>query len=433
MAGRRHSKCCFCLPLRLATFLGALLIGAFGGAGSYLFFTNQDLPQRTFTFEGVSVTPLTSGQALWYYVAAVSVLAAAVGLLGMVSALVANRRMVKTFEAFYVLSLLTQFALTAWALVWCKQNQSQFDTICNANKSGLVSLPLPSFMNDWTCQKIFMAIILTIGIGGLIWIFFNFYMTNRVIHYARELFADRADRYKVLGEAATKELDREQQIPLNYTNVGRSMPEEEGEGFQNAHPQQPSYRDEIEYKDPRGNQNFQYPRAAAAGFGAFDQGADPQHQLQQSYHAQQPHPAPGFNYRDSAQDLFNPYHNHGEQEHIPTPPAPAPASSSSSSAAAFAAIPPPPTSSSSSSALAPAGGQSFTHASTAKIASPFDDDDDLVDTGAVAGGAGVGLTPLTMTTSRDDVKVPLPPSPRDGDILSPTSPTGRKTPPSNLL
>ncbi|KAG0062291.1 hypothetical protein BGZ90_003166 [Linnemannia elongata] len=409
MAGRRHVKCCFCIPLRLATFLGALIIGAFGGAGSYLFFTNQDLPQRTYTFEGVSVTPLTSGQALWYYFAAVSVLAAAVGLLGMLSALLANRRMVKTFEAFYVLSLLTQFALTAWALIWCKQNQSQFDTICTANKSGFVSLPLPSFVNDWDCQKIFMAIILTIGIGGVVWIFFNFYMTNRVIHYARELFADRADRYK---------------IPLNYTNVGRSMPaEEEGETFQNTHPQQPSYRDEIEYKDPRGNSNFQYPHAAAAGFGAFDQGAMPQHQLQQSYHAQQPPVAPGFNHRDSTQDLFNPYYNQGEQEHIPTPPAPAPVSSSSSSAAAFA-IPPPPTSS--SSAAAPAGGQSFTHTSTAKIASPFDDDDDVA-------GAGMGLTPLTTTTSRDDVKVPLPPSPRDGDVLSPTSPTGRKTPPSNLL
>ncbi|KAK3810609.1 MAG: hypothetical protein JOS17DRAFT_502508 [Linnemannia elongata] len=424
MTVRRHLKCCFCIPLRLATFLGALLIGAFGGAGSYLFFFNQDLPQRTYTFEGVSMTPLTSGQALWYYAAAVSVLAAAVGLLGMLSALLANRRMVKTFEAFYVLSLLTQFALTAWALIWCKQNQGQFDTICTANKSGLVSLPLPSFMNDWDCQKIFMAIILTIGIGGLVWIFFNFYMTNRVIHYARELFADRADRYKVLGEAATKELDREQQIPLNYTNVGRSMPaEDEGDTFQNSHPQQPSYRDEIEYKDPRGNNDFQYPRAAAAGFGAFDQGTVPQHQLQQSYHAQQPPAAPGFNYRDSTQDLFNPYHNQGDQEHIPTPPAPAPVSSSSSSAAAFA-IPPPPTSS--SSAAAPVGGQSFTHASTAKIASPFDDDDDVA-------GAVVGLTPLTTTTSRDDVKVPLPASPRDGDVLSPTSPTGRKTPPSNLL
>ncbi|KAG0374289.1 hypothetical protein BGX24_010581 [Mortierella sp. AD032] len=376
-------------------------VPAFGGAGSYLFFTNRDLR--------VSLTPLTSGQALWYYVAAVSVLATAVGLLGMVSALIAHRRMVKTFEAFYVLSLLTQFALTAWALVWCKQNQSQFDTICSASKSGLVSLPLPSFMNDWTCQKIFMALILTIGIGGLVWIFFNFYMTNRVIHYARELFAERADRYKVLGEAATKELDREQQIPLNYTNVGRSMPaEEEGEGFQNSHAQQPSYRDEIEYKDPRGNSNFQAPRATAAGFGAFDQAAAPQHQLQQGYHAQQPPAAPGFNYRDSTQDLFNPYHSHGEQEHIPVPP---PASSSSASASAFAAIPPPPPGPTSPS-------------STAKIASPFDDDEPV---------AGFGLTPLTTSTSHDDIKVPLPASPRDGDVLSPTSPTNRKSPPSNIL
>ncbi|KAF9118640.1 hypothetical protein BGW39_000981 [Mortierella sp. 14UC] len=380
---------------------------------------------------GISLTPLTSGQALWYYVAAVSVLAAAVGVLGMVSALLANRRMVKTFEAFYVLSLLTQFALTAWALIWCKRNQSQFDTICNASKSGLVSLPLPSFMNDWTCQKIFMALILTIGIGGLVWIFFNFYMTNRVIHYARELFADRADRYKVLGEAATKELDREQQIPLNYTNVGRSMPaEEEGEGFQNSHAQQPSYRDEIEYKDPRGNSSFQYPRTAAAGFGAFDQAAVPQHQLQQSYHTQQPPAAPGFNYRDSTQDLFNPYHSQGD-EHIPVPP-PANSASPSSSAAAFAAIPPPPPGPTSPSSANPsfssATGQSFTHTSTAKIASPFDDDEP-----ASAVGAGIGLTPLTTSPSHDDVKVPLPPSPRDGDVRSPTSPTNQKSPPSNLL
>ncbi|KAG0277028.1 hypothetical protein BGZ95_006651 [Linnemannia exigua] len=378
-----------------------------------------------------SLTPLTSGQALWYYVAAVSVLAAAVGLLGMISALMASRRMVKTFEAFYVLSLLTQFALTAWALIWCKQNQSQFDTICSASKSGLVSLPLPSFMNDWTCQKIFMTLILTIGIGGLVWIFFNFYLTNRVIHYARELFSDRADRYKVLGEAATKELDREQQIPLNYTNVGRSMPaEEDREGFQNSHAQQPSYRDEIEYKDPRGNNNFQVPRAAAAGFGAFDQAAVPQHQFQQSYHAQQPPAAPGFNYRDSAQDLFNPYHSHGEQEHIPVPPPANASASSSSSAAAFSAIPPPPpgptSPSSVNASFSSATGQSFTHTSTAKIASPFDDDEPVA-------SAGVALTPLTTSTSHDDVKVPLPASPRDGDILSPTSPTNKKSPPSNLL
>ncbi|KAF9931948.1 hypothetical protein FBU30_009243 [Linnemannia zychae] len=417
---RRHSKCCYCLPLRFATFLGALIIGAFGGAGAYLYFTNQDLPQRTYTFEGVSMTPLTSGQALWYYVAAVSLLAAAVGVLGMFSALLANRRMVKTFEAFYVLSLLTQFALTAWALIWCKQNQNQFDTICTASKSGLVTLPLPWFMNDWSCQKIFMAIILTIGIGGLVWIFFNFYMTNRVIHYARELFADRADRYKVLSEAATKELDREQQIPLNYTNIGRSMPVDEEEGFNNSHHQQPSYRDEIEYKDPRGN-SFQSPRAAAAGFGAFDQGTIPQHQLQQSYHAQQPPVAPGFNYRDSTQDLFNPYHNQGEQEHIPVPPVNA-STSSSSSAAAFSAIPPPPVSGGSS--LGPVTGQSFTHANTAKIASPFEDDNDAAD---------VGLTPLTTTTSHDGVKVPLPASPRSGDALSPTSPSNPKSPPPNFL
>ncbi|KAG0212030.1 hypothetical protein BGX33_003917 [Mortierella sp. NVP41] len=410
---------------------------AFGGAGTYIYFTNQDLPKRTFTFEGVSVTPLESGQALWYYVAAVSVLAAAVGAFGMFSALMANRRAVKTFEAFYVLSLLTQFALTAWALVWCKQNQTHFDTICNASKSGLVRLPLPWFADDWTCQKIFTAAIITIGVGGVIWIGINFYMTNRVIHYARELFKDRADRYKVLGEAATKELDREQQIPLNYTNVGhRSMNDDEPPAaaeFQNSHAQQqPSYRDEIEYKDHQGNNGFQYPRAGAAGFGAFDQGGVPQHQLQQSYHSQeyqhqqQPPVAPGFNHRDSTLDLFNPnpYHN-GEQEHIPVP-ATTSASAGSSSSVSF--VRPPPAAAAAVAPLAPGSGQSFTHTSAAKIASPFDDDD-------VPSAVGVGLTPLQTTTmSQDNVKVPLPPSPRDGsDVLSPTSPTNQKSPPSNLL
>lgn len=120
-----------------------------------------------------SMKPLSSGGPLWYYTAAVCVLAAAVGVFGMISALSANRRFVKAFEAFYVLSLLTQFGLVIWALIWCKQNQSAFDQVCTASKEGVYDLPVPGFASDWTCQKIFMAGILTIGIGGILWIGFN--------------------------------------------------------------------------------------------------------------------------------------------------------------------------------------------------------------------------------------------------------------------
>ncbi|KAF9182868.1 hypothetical protein BGZ51_004383 [Haplosporangium sp. Z 767] len=227
-----------------ATFLGGLLLGSFGAAGCYLYFTNADLPKQSITVGGVELTPLTSSGPLWYYVAAVSVLAAVVGVFGMISALAANRRMVKAFEAFYVLSLLTQFALVAWALIWCRQKQTDFTLVCDASKEGQISLPIPGFASEWSCRKLFTATILTIAIGSVIWITFNFFMTNRVIHYARELFAEKANRYKVLGEVATRELDREQQIPLNYTNVRGS----DQEGYHNnSHLPQPSYRDEIEY------------------------------------------------------------------------------------------------------------------------------------------------------------------------------------------
>lgn len=92
----------------------------------------------------------------------------------MVSALSANRRMVKAFEAFYVLSLMTQFALVAWLLIYFKSQQSTFDEVCSASKTGAISLPLvPSFASDWSCQKLFTAAVLTMGIGGLIWIAFN--------------------------------------------------------------------------------------------------------------------------------------------------------------------------------------------------------------------------------------------------------------------
>ncbi|KAF9930328.1 hypothetical protein BGZ65_005410 [Modicella reniformis] len=317
-----RERCCWCIPFRLATFLGGLLLSAIGAAGCYFYFTNNDLPNR----------PITVGT------------------------LSANRRFVKAFEAFYVLSLLTQFAFIVWALIWCKQNQTPFDTVCNAYKDGLVDLPVPGFASDWSCQKIFTAGILTIGVGGIIWLGFNFYMTNRVIQYARELFAEKANRYKVLSEAATKELDREQQIPLNYTNVGRSMNEQEGP--RGSHLQQPSYRDEIEYKDPRGADSYQDSHtaaAAAAGFGSFG------HDMPQQYQNQhQPPVAPGFNHRDSTQglDLINP--GYGEQETV-------------SGANATEAAP---------SALyhAQGSGQSFVHASTNKIVSPFEDDEPVAQT-----------------------------------------------------
>ncbi|KAF9961909.1 hypothetical protein BGZ72_001016 [Mortierella alpina] len=385
----QRDKCCWCIPFRVATFIGGLLLGVFGAGGSYFYFTNTDLPKRSFEVAGITLAPFTSGQALWYFFAAVSVLAAVVGLFGMVSALSANRRMVKAFEAFYVLSLLTQCGLIAWSLIYCKQRQTDFDTACNASKENLIQLPIPGFASSWDCQKTFTIVIVTIAVGGVLWILFNFYMTNRVIHYARELFAEKANRYKVLGEAAVKELDREQQIPLNYTNVGGNSNNinnsNDQEGFQNSHTQQPSYRDEIEYKTPQGD-DYQHSRAAAAGFGSYGQGQP------EPYHQQYQHPvAPGFNPRDSTQglDLVNPYY--AEQETIPAPMGveTTQANMYSSSAAPYPAQ--------------GAGGMSFVHASSNKIPSPFDDDEPVV-----------SVAPMP----HDDVKVPLPPSPVDGGAES---------------
>ncbi|KAG0080024.1 hypothetical protein BGZ93_000153 [Podila epicladia] len=375
---------------------------AFGGAGSYLFFTHQDLPSREYTIGGIAIPSFSSGLALWYYFAAVSVFAAAVGLFGMVSALAANRRMVKAFEAFYVLSLMTQFALVAWLLIYFKGRQSNFDDVCNASKDGLFSMPLvPSFASDWSCQKLFTAAVLTMGIGGLIWIAINFFMTNRVIHYARELFTDKANRYKVLGEAATKELDREQQIPLNYTNIGQNNndnPNHSDQLHNMHHNPQPSYRDEIEYKDPRFDDGYQ--NRNAVGYSPYAQSSA---QFQQDPY--QPHVAPGFNHRDSQQgmDLVNPYYA-DQNEHIPQPPV-----ASSSSAAVSVGVPGSGT------------GQSFTHASTSKIASPFDDDDVPPPPAPAASG------PLDL-----DIKIPVSLSHQDSsqNVLSPTgvkspvSPTG---------
>ncbi|KAG0305389.1 hypothetical protein BGZ98_004223 [Dissophora globulifera] len=298
-----------------------------------MYFANSDLPKRniTLTVPGQTLPPLQSGQTLWYYVAAVSVMAAAVGLFGMISALLASRRLVKAFEAFYVLSLMTQFALIIWALIWCKQNQTNFDTICTASKDGLVNLPIPGFASSWSCQRIFMGGILTLGIGGAVWISFNFYMTNRVIHYARELFAEKANRYKVLGEAATKELDREQQIPLNHTKIGALPIDQE----------QPSYRDEIEYKNPRDGDMYEHSHVPAAGFGSFGSGEQPQNH-------QYPI-APGFAHRSSAQglELVNPYYGEPEQHAVPT--------TVDTTRASYTAV----------------SGQSFVHGSTHTIASPF--------------------------------------------------------------
>lgn len=392
----QRDKCCWCIPFRVATFIGGLLLGVFGAGGSYFYFTNTDLPKRSFEVAGITLSPFTSGQPLWYFFAAVNVLAAVVGLFGMVSALSANRRMVKAFEAFYVLSLLTQCGLIAWSLIYCKQRQTDFDTACNASKDNLIQLPIPGFASDWDCQKTFTMIIVTIAVGGVLWILFNFYMTNRVIHYARELFAEKANRYKVLGEAAVKELDREQQIPLNYTNVGGNNNKgmNDQEGFQNSHTQQPSYRDEIEYKTPQ-NEDYQHSRAAAAGFGSYDQGV-PDHYQQQHQHPV----APGFNPRDSTQglDLVNPYY--AEQETMP-----APMGVETTQAHMYSSTAP---------YLAQGTSQSFVHATTNKIPSPFDDDDEPV--------AAVAPMP------HDDVKVPLPPSPVDGSAESSSTPASDKIP-----
>src|SRR5690554_6515957 len=97
----------------------------------------------------------------------------------MISALAANRRMVKAFEAFYVLSLLTQFALVAWALIWFKQEQTDFTLVCDASKEGQIKLPIPGFATEWSCRKIFTATTLTIAIGSIIWITFNVSAQNR--------------------------------------------------------------------------------------------------------------------------------------------------------------------------------------------------------------------------------------------------------------
>ncbi|KAF9209726.1 hypothetical protein BGZ49_001796 [Haplosporangium sp. Z 27] len=382
----------------------------------------------------VSLQPLSSGQTMWYYLAAVSVFAAAVGLFGMIAALSANRKAVKAFEALYFFSLMTQFALIIWGLVWCTRNQSEFDTICNASKNGEVNLPIPGFASNWTCQKIYLAGILTISIGGVVWVAFNFYMTNRVIHYARELYSDKTSLYKVLDEVATKELDREQQVPLNYTNPGSSMADQE---YHESH--QPSYRDEIQYKDPRSGDSFQQPRAS--GFGPYGQDLSNHHQQ---------HPiALGFGHRDSAQglDLINPYH--GEQdtfamENIPSqnsyapasylPPGSGPSFSNNpmsvqtsfphqGAGPAFVNAPVGP-----STAFSPQGsgpsfvndsvslpasfppqgsGQAFVHASTSKIPSPFGDDEPL--------------SPVAHSP-HDGIKVLVPPSPQV-DVRSPTEQT----------
>lgn len=179
-------------------------------------------------------------------------------------------------------------------------------------------------------------------------------MTNRVIRYARELFEEKANRYKVISEAAAKELDREQQIPLNYTNIGRSGPVQEDP--RDAPLQQSSFRDEIEYKDEA--DAYQHSRAApAAGFGSYGHDLPQQHQSHHQQQQMQQHPiAPGFNPRDSTQgiDLVNP--NYGEQDIITvaSPSEPVPPS---------APYQQQPT------------GQSFVHASTKQIASPFEDDE----------------------------------------------------------
>ncbi|KAF9348798.1 hypothetical protein BGX26_012820 [Mortierella sp. AD094] len=388
---QRRERCCWCIPFRIATLLGGFILAALGGAGTYIFFTNRDLPNRTITVGNISLQPLASGQAIWYYVAAVSVLAAAVGLFGIIAALSANRRTVKAFEALYFFSLMTQLALIIWGLIWCKQNQTEFDTMCNASKDGQVDLPIPNFATSWTCQKIYMAGILTIGIGGVIWVAFNFYMTNRVIHYARELFSDKANRYKVLGEAAAKELDREQQIPLNYTNVGTTRNDQD---YHNSNLHQPSYRDEIEYKDPRSDDSYQQSRAAVAGFGSYG------HELPQHHQ----HPvAPGFNHRNSVTglDLVNPYH--GEQDVYPAPIA----MENIPSQNPHSPVP----------YLPQGSGQSFVHTSTSKITSPFGEDDPI--------------SPVHHSP-HDDIKVPLPASPRGDEILSPLSPT-QQTPPADVF
>ncbi|GJJ69747.1 hypothetical protein EMPS_02095 [Entomortierella parvispora] len=408
---RRRDNCCWCIPLRAAAFLGGLFLAAFGAAGCYLFFTHQNFPNETITVEGIQLTPFSSAHAIWFFVAAVSIIAAAVGLFGMGTALAANRPAVKAFEAFYVLSLLTQFALIVWALIWCKQNQSQWDVVCSASQAGLIDTTfIPGFASGWSCQKIYTVGIIVLGVGGFVWLTFNFYMTNRVIHYARELFEEKENRYKVLGEAATKELDREQQIPLNYTNVGGSMADREIS--QNDQVPVSSYRDEIEYRDYHGGDVYQHPRTSAAeiGGGAYGQGYVPdQHygHMQQ----QQQHVAPGFSHRTSAQglDLVNPYY--GEQEVV----VPGPIT--------MATTPQHLLHTASSTFPRQDTDQSFTHTNAHKIASPFDDDDTV---------PAISTVPAPIATYDHDVKVPMPPTPIEASGSGSKSPTGTAAPDSIL-
>ncbi|KAF9584754.1 hypothetical protein BGW38_005297 [Lunasporangiospora selenospora] len=379
---------------------------------------------------GTTIAPLSSGQPLWYYTAAVSVLAAAVGVFGMLSALLANRLAVKAFEAFYVLSLLTQLALIIWALIWFKQNQTQWDTGCSAAKTYNVNLSfIPSFASDWSCQKLFMAIVLTVAIGGVIWVGFNFYMTNRVIHYARELFAMRSDRYKVLSEAATKELDREQQIPLTDTSTAT-----ERDGYHNSRVPPTSYRDEIEYKD--NHSSDPYSRAAAAGFGSY-----PQAQIHfQPQNVPGRPPAPGFSHRDSTQgmDLMSPYHDPSMVNDPMSPYSSQPPSNAFAAAEPSNAYAPPEprnmsglglgmgmdmgagtgASSSTGPGLGmepvPATGQSFTHTTKTTIQSPFDDEDD-------------NPVPVVSTTGLPSSSS-YSPDPNPRSPVNPTSPTAAFSP-----
>ncbi|KAG0241941.1 hypothetical protein BGW41_005106 [Actinomortierella wolfii] len=358
MARKQHRQyCCCCIPLRFGAFFGGFLLAAFGGAGCYAYFAHQDLPDRTFEFSGVSIQPFTTGKPLWYYFAAVSVLGAATGVFGMFSALLANRRMVKAFEAFYVLTLLTHAALIAWTLIWFRQRQSDYDLACTNARSMLW---LPSFADDWSCATIYRAIAITIGVGGLIWFLFNFYLSNRVIQYARELFEERSSRnYKVLGEAASREMDREQQIPLAYTGAPSSNNDDVTRtgGFHH----QPSYRDEIEYKNPR---------TSDVGAPGFSDG----YGVQDTSMTHNAHAIPAFNHRTSAQglDLVNPYHQdndynmHHQNEYIPQPPT-----------TVATAVGEPSTSAGHGASISAGtvGGQSFVHSKTNVIASPFDDDD----------------------------------------------------------
>ncbi|KAG0052389.1 hypothetical protein BGZ83_002683, partial [Gryganskiella cystojenkinii] len=363
---------------------------------------------ETVSVGGVVLTPFTSAHAIWYFVAAVSVLAAVVGLFGMASALAANRTFVKTFEAFYVLSLFTQFALIIWALVWCKQNQSQFDLVCTASQSGQLEISwIPNFASSWSCQKIYTIAMVVLGVGGCIWLSFNFFMTNRVIHYARELFEQRENRYKILGEAATKELDREQQIPLNYTNVGGSTVDQE-----NNQQHGTSYRDEIEYRNFNNADVYQHPRTSAAEYNAgFGQGFTAQQQHgHYPFQQQQPQQvAPGFSHRNSAHglDLVNPYY--GEHQDAVVPPGPV----------SMATTPHHLLHTSSSSFTRKDTEQSFTHTNANQISSPFEDD-------YSPPAIPISTVPTPINTMQD-IKVPLPPSPLENTAMSPTGGSGSGT------